>query len=336
MMVKLLKTLMDKLKIVTMGGGTGSFTVLQGLKKYPVDLKAIVAMTDDGGSSGELRDEMGVLPPGDLRQCLVALSESPEVLREIFNYRFSKGKMKGHNLGNLLISSLEEMKGGLDKALPYINNLLALKGEVIPVTFNKVKLAAELDNKILIGEHNIATSNLIDNCKLKRLYTDPRAKANHKAVKAIKEADAIIIGPGNLYCSILPVFLILGIKQALKKTKAKVFYNVNLVNNNKHTKDFNVFDFVNVIEDYLGKDLIDYVLFNNKKPSKKVIEKYGKEGDMTEFPKTNFLRKDNKILIGKNLISSGLYEQKKGDPLQRTLIRHDSDKLAKAIIKIVQ
>jgi len=323
-------------KIVTMGGGTGSFTVLQGLKKYPVELKAIVAMTDDGGSSGALRDEMGVLPPGDLRQCLVALSESPEVLREIFNYRFSKGKMKGHNLGNLLISSLEEMKGGLDKALPYINNILALKGEVIPVTFDKVKLIAELDNRILIGEHNITTSNLVENCKLKKLYIEPKAKANHKAVKAIKEADAIIIGPGNLYCSILPIFLISGIKKALKKTKAKVFYNVNLVNNNKHTKDFNVFDFINVIEDYIGKDVIDYVLFNNKKPSKRIIEKYGKEGNMTEFPKTNVLRKDNKIFIGKNLISSGLYKQKKSDLLQRTLIRHDSDKLAKAIIKTIQ
>jgi uncharacterized cofD-like protein len=323
-------------KIVTMGGGTGSFTVLRGLKKYPLELKAIVAMTDDGGSSGELRDEMGVLPPGDLRQCLVALSESPEVMREIFNYRFSKGKISGHNLGNLLISSLEEMKGGLDEALPYINNLLALKGEVIPVTFDKVKLVAELgNNKILTGEHNITESTLLIEQKLKKLYTEPKARANSRAIKAIKEADAIIIGPGNLYCSILPIFLVSGTKQALKKKKAKVFYNVNLMTQHGHTDNFNIFDYVDKLEQYLGKDIIDYVIFNNKKPFNLILKKYSEEGNIIDFPKEKRFKKDNKIFIGKNLISSNLYNQKTGDSIKRTLIRHDSDKLAKVIIKLL-
>jgi len=324
-------------KIVVMGGGTGSFTVLSGLKKYPVELKAIVAMTDDGGSSGVLRDEMGVLPPGDLRQCLVALSESPKVMREIFNYRFQRGRIRGHNLGNLLISALEKIKGGLDKALPHINDILALKGEVIPVTYDKVCLMAKFENKkVLIGEHRINASKVLKNQKLKKLFTKPEAKANSRAIKAIKEADLIVIGPGNFYCSLLPLFLVPGTAKALKKTKAKIVYNVNLMTKKGHTDSFNVFDFVKKIEEYLGEDVIDYVIFNNKKPFRAILKKYSSQGEIVKFPKYKIFKKNNKIYIGKSLISKNLYIQKKGDPLERSLIRHDSNKLAKAIVAICE
>jgi len=324
----------QKKKIVVMGGGTGSFAVLSGLKKYPVSLKAIVAMTDDGGSSGVLRDEMGVLPPGDLRQCLVALSESPEVMREIFNYRFSRGRIRGHNLGNLLISALEKIKGGLDKALPHINDILVLKGEVIPVTYDKVRLAAKLENnKVLIGEHKINASKLLKKQHLKRLFTKPEAWANPRAIKAIKEADLIVIGPGNLYCSLLPIFLISGIRRALKKTKAKVFYNINLMTKKGHTDGFSIFDFVEKMEEYLGKDVIDYVIFNNKKPPRAILSKYSSQGEIVKFPKYKAFKKSGKIYIGRNLISNNLYTQKKSDSVERTLIRHDSGRLARAIIE---
>jgi uncharacterized cofD-like protein len=322
-------------KIVVMGGGTGSFTVLKGLKKYPVELKAIVAMTDDGGSSGVLRDEMGVLPPGDLRQCLVALSDSPEVMREIFNYRFQGGRIRGHNLGNLLISALEKIKGGLDKALPHLSDILALNGEVIPVTYDKVRLIARLENKkILIGEHKINASKVLKNHKLKKLFTKPEAEANSKAIKAIKKADIVVIGPGNLYCSLLPLFLIPGIKKALKKTKAQVVYNVNLMTKKGHTDGFGIFDFVNKIEEYLGNDVIDCVVFNNKKPFRIILNKYSSQGSVVKFPKYKNFKKDGKLYLGRSLIGKNLYNQKKGDPLERTLIRHDSNKLAKIIISI--
>ncbi|TRZ83491.1 YvcK family protein [bacterium] len=325
-------------KIVVMGGGTGTFTVLQGLKKYPFELFAIVAMTDDGGSSGILRDELGVLPPGDLRQCLVALSESPEILRDIFNYRFSKGSMKGHNLGNLLISALETMKGGLDKALPYLNQILALRGEAIPITFDKVKLVAKLENgQVLSGEHLINTSKFLNkNHLIKRLFTQPKAMANPKAIKAIEEANAIVIGPGNLYCSLLPLFLIEGITKVLRDTKAKIIYNVNLMTKLGHTDGFSVFDFVKKVEEYIGNEVIDYVLFNNKKPSVAVLKKYAFQGEIVKVPQGKQDRKSKKIFIGKNLISKEIYEQKASDLLKRNLIRHDSDKLAKIISEIIK
>jgi len=320
-----------------MGGGTGSYTVLRGLKKHPLDLKAIVAMTDDGGSSGVLRDELGVLPPGDLRQCLVALSESPEILREIFNYRFSRGRIRGHNLGNLLISALEKMKGNLKNALPHLNHILALKGEVVPVSFSKVKLVAELENgQTLLGESRINRSKALKKHHVKKLFTQPIARVNPRAIEIIKEADAIIIGPGNIYCSLLPLFLIKGISSALKQTKAKIVYNVNLMTKLGHTDGFEIFDFVRKIEEYLLGRKVDFVLFNNKKPTKTVLKKYTHQGEIVKFPKENKYVKGKRVFVGRNLISKDIYQQKPEDLLKRSLIRHDSDKLAKLILETLK
>jgi uncharacterized cofD-like protein len=322
-------------KIVTMGGGTGTFTVLQGLKKYNVDLTAIVTMTDDGGSSGILRDELGVLPPGDLRQSLVALSESSQVMRDLFNYRFSKGKLKGHSLGNLLISALEKQKGGLDKALPYLNKILALRGQVIPISFDKVKLGAELENgQVIIGESKLEKLKSVNGKGIKRLFIQPQAQANSEALEAIKKADLIIIGPGSLYGSLLPLFLVQNIKKALQKTKAKIIYNVNLMTKHGHTDNFNIYDFIEVLENYLGKDIIDYVIFNNKRPPKKLLDRYTKEGEIVRFPSRADFRENGKIFIGRNLISQKVSKSQKGDHLKRSLIRHDSDKLAKVILSV--
>lgn len=321
-------------KIVVMGGGTGTYTVLLGLKKYNLNLKAIVAMTDDGGSSGILRDELGVLPPGDLRQCLIALSESPDILREIFNFRFSQGELKGHNLGNLLISALEKMKGGLDKALPYLNSILALKGEVIPVTFSKARLVAQLKNgHVLFGEHSINTNKLIKSHPIKKLFIQPKPKANPRAVEVIKKANAIVIGPGNLYCSLIPLFLVEGIQQAVSETKAKIIYNVNLMNKFGHTDNFCVMDFVKEIERYIGAKKIDYVIFNRKTPAPEIVKIYSNQGDPVQPGKLDAEKRDGRVFFSRNLIKDEIYQQKRQDILKRTLIRHDSDKLAKAILE---
>lgn len=322
-------------KIVTIGGGTGSFVVLSGLKKYPVKLSAIVAMTDDGGSSGILRDELGILPPGDIRQCLVALSKEDLLLRKLFLYRFDKGTFNGHNFGNLFMAALEKITSSFEKAVEKASKILNIQGEVIPVTLDKVWLRVKLENgQILKGEDKINRSKLLSKFKVKKLFVEPKAKANPKAISAILEADLIVIGPGNLYCSILPNFLIKGIPQAIRKSKAKKVYNCNLMTKLGHTDGFKVEDFLKKIEDYLGKGVIDYVIFNKKRPPKEFLKKYAKEGEeFVEFDKEVFKKRG---FIGDNLINPKIYQQDPADIfLKRTLIRHHPQKLAKIIISLL-
>lgn len=184
-------------KIVVIGGGTGTFTVLTGLKKYPVDLTAIVAMSDSGGSTGVLRDELGVLPPGDVARCLVALSRQDVLMRALMDYRFDNGKLKGHRFGNLLLSALEKTTGSFDKAVEKASDILRTNGRVIPSTLNNVHLMAEVGSRIVKGEEKIQMTKM--NGSLKRLWLEPSGKANPKALMAIRAADAIVIGPGSLH-----------------------------------------------------------------------------------------------------------------------------------------
>ena len=327
----------NKLKknIVVIGGGTGTFTVLSGLKKYPHNLTAIVSMADDGGSTGRLRDELGVLPPGDIRQCLVALSEADLILRDLFNYRFENGCLEGHSFGNLFISAFEKITGDLDKALEEVGNVLKIKGKVLPVTLDNVRLKAELENnKKVEGEREINKSWLISKLGIKKLFLNPSAKANPKAVKAILEADVIVVGPGNIYCSIVPNFLVKGIPEAIRKSKALKIYNCNLMTKHGHTDGFKVSDFVNKVEEYLGNKVFDYSVYNTKKPSVAFLRKYSHEGDWVD-PDNGVLQ--DKRFVKAELVSSKLYRQSPADTLlKRTLIRHDPDKLAKTIISLIR
>jgi uncharacterized cofD-like protein len=243
-----------KLKnVVTIGGGTGSYTLLSGLKKYPINLSAIVSMADDGGSTGVLRDELGVLPPGDVRQCLVALSESSEKLRELMNYRFEKGGLKGHNFGNLFLSALEKISGNFNEAVKEAIKILNVKGEIVPVTNSQSNLYVRLkNNKLLIGENEINHNYDLLKKGIDRIYYQPAVKANPRAMRIIREADLIIVGPGNHYCSILPNLLVGGISAAIRKSKAIVVYNCNLVNKPGHTDGFNLDDYVDSINNYIG------------------------------------------------------------------------------------
>ena len=325
----------NKKNIVVIGGGTGTFTVLSGLKKYPVNLSAVVSMADDGGSTGRLRDELGVLPPGDVRQCLVGLSSS-EKLRDLFNYRFGKGSLAGHSFGNLFISALEQVTGSFDKAIEEVGKILAIQGQVIPVTLNKVRLQAILKNgRELKGEHQISSSNLLKKTGIKKLLLIPRAKANQKALKAIEQADLIIIGPGDLYCSIVPNFLVQGLPQAIGKSKAKKIYICNLMTKKGHTDNFSLNDFVETVEKYLGQDVIDFVIFNTKKPAQQILNRYTQEGETVRLNK-KISKKKSFGLIGVNLLSSQIYQQDSNDRLRRSLIRHHPDKLAKVIMKLLE
>lgn len=321
-------------KIVTIGGGTGRFALLQGLKKYPVELSAIVTMSDDGGSTGRLMDEFGVLPPGDLRQCLVALSGAPHVMRRLMNYRFDKGELKGHNFGNIFISTLEMVTGSLDKALDLAGSVLNIRGRVIPVTLDKVKLIAELKNgKVIAGEDAIGDYQLVSRFGIKKLFLKPNGKANPKALQAIKEADIIAVGPGDLYTSLIPNFLVPGIREAVRRSQAKKVYIVNLMNKNGHTDDFEVGDYIHAFEQVIGKKkLFDTILYNTKRPTNALLRKYSDEGEPVVLGKKRV--HDKYEFLGANLLAGHLVKKAKGDVLPRALIRHDPQKLAAALMRL--
>ncbi|MEA2088538.1 MAG: gluconeogenesis factor YvcK family protein [Patescibacteria group bacterium] len=321
--------------IVVIGGGTGTFTVLSALKKYKdLHLSAIVSMADDGGSTGRLRDELGVLPPGDIRQCLVALSESDSLMRNLFNFRFSGGSLSGHNFGNLFISALEKITGSFDKGIEALEKVLNIKGQVIPVTLSKVALFAELENgEIIVGEHLI--DDIVINKKVKRFFLNPKAKINLKAKKALKEADFIIIGPGSLHTSIITNFLVDGMIKSICASKAKKIYLCNLMTKFGHTDNFRVSDFVSVIEEYLGKDCLNYVIYNNQKPDEKLIKKYQRKKEFFVYFDKEILSKKHYKSIGYNLLSNAGYQQNPADKIKRTLVRHDLDKLGKILFSIL-
>jgi uncharacterized cofD-like protein len=321
-------------KIVTIGGGTGRFTLLLGLKKHPVDISAIVAMSDNGGSTGRLRDELGVLPPGDIRQCLIALSGSALTMRKLMGYRFEKGGLAGHNFGNILISTLEKITGSLEEALRIVGAILNIKGRVIPVTTDKVELIAKLQNgKTIRGEDALDHYKLLSRVGVKDMYLKPRAVANPRALKSIREADLLVVGPGDVYTSLVPNFLVDGIAEAFVKSKAKKVYIANLMNLKGHTDNFSVADYVDVLEEVIGKrGVFDTVICNTRKPSSVLLKKYKKEGTPVVC---DMERLEGRTVTHADVLASGIATIAKGDKLRRVLIRHDSEKLAKVLVGLV-
>jgi uncharacterized cofD-like protein len=326
-------------KIVTIGGGTGSFMLLSGLKKYPIELSAIVSMSDDGGSTGVLRDELGVLPPGDVRQCLVALSDASDELRAIMNYRFTEGGLKGQSFGNLFLSALEKTHKNFLEGVRTAMGILKVKGEVIPVTGSNAHLHMELrDGTFLEGEDIIDHAHFQEQ-GVKKLFFRERVKANPRAVGKILNADVVVIGPGDLYGSILSNLIVPEIAKAIRKTRAKIIYNANLTNKKGHTSRFSVDDYVDAIENTIGKGRIDFVTFNTKNPAEKLIQKYSHQegkGFLVEFDEAKNPKRTYRLLRG-DFLKDGAVKKVKGDALAhtRSFIRHDADKLAKAIMECV-
>ncbi|RME59731.1 YvcK family protein [Candidatus Parcubacteria bacterium] len=321
---------MRKPSFVVVGGGTGTFTVLSGLKHYPVNLAAVVAMADDGGSTGILRDELGVLPPGDVRQCLVALSSSDLLMRKLMNYRFSEGRLRGHSFGNLLLSALEKITGSFNKSVEKASEILRIQGKVFPATLSKVQLVATLQNgKRIVGEHAIGEHSL---ARLRKITLEPRARANPQAVQALLNADVIVIGPGDIYSSLIPNFLVRGIRNAICKSKALRVYVCNLMTKRGHTDGFRVHDFSSLLESYLGCSF-DYVIYNTKKPAAQLLQKYAREGECyvaapPRLPKSKF--------IGSALLNTQFPKRTKGDILVRNLIRHNPQRLAHVLFSLAR
>jgi uncharacterized cofD-like protein len=315
-------------KVVVIGGGTGNFAVLKGLRNYDVDLSAIVSMADDGGSTGILRDELGVLPPGDVRQCLVALSDSSRLMRSLMNYRFENGGLGGHSFGNLLLSALEKVTGSFEKAVEEVGKILFIKGKVIPVTTHQVRLRMILDNrKVLEGEKEIYLSQEIDQ-GYKSIYLEPYPKANPHAIDEIMNADMIVMGPGGLHTSLIPNLLVEGVSSALRQSGAKKALVMNLMNRKGQTTGFKVSDYLQELVRFIGDDIFDFILVNNQKPSQELIEVYAEEGTLI----TNDLKEDRVILAP---LLGELKEGQKHDLIKRSLIRHDPKKLSQELMKIV-
>jgi uncharacterized cofD-like protein len=321
--------------IVVIGGGTGSFTLLSGLKTYVTDITSLVNMSDDGGSTGKLRDELGVLPPGDVRQCLVALSKS-EKLRDLFSYRFNEGSLSGHSFGNLFLSAVEKMTDSFSEAVELAGNLLRIQGRVIPITTDSIHLVmTDSDGNVTKGEYKIGNMNFGENRRPK-ISIEPNVSISKEAKSAIANADIIVIAPGNLYGSLAPPLVTGGMMSALKSAKAKIVYVCNLVTKPQQTDGFMVHDYTDEIERFIGTPVLDYVIFNTDEPTPAMLKKYTHDGEYPVGFDLEVMDSKHYQAIGLPLIDTEPIRHNTNDKIShnRSLIRHDSDQVARQLMKI--
>ncbi len=323
-------------KVVMIGGGTGSFTLLSVLKDYVQDITALVNMADDGGSTGILRDELGALPPGDVRQCLVALSRSSDQMRELFNYRFEQGTFEGHSFGNLFLTAVEKMTNNFSESVEFASEVLDIQGRVLPMTLDSIRLVIEFeDGSKEKGELKIGHMDFEGKTKPK-LSLDPSGKINPEAEAAINEADLVVIAPGNLYGSIGPALIIGGVAKALKATDAKIVYACNLMTKPGQTDGFKVSDYASEIERFIGKGQLDYVLYNDKQPKQELLDKYSEDEEFLVAWNDQALDCSSYRAIGGDFLSEKVHPTDENDKLRSgsTLIRHDAEAIAKQLMKI--
>ena len=321
---------MDKKKIVVVGGGTGNHTTLSGLKYEDCDLTAVVAMTDSGGSSGRLRAELGQLPPGDIRQCLVALApddRSSALMARLLDYRFNAGSgLNGHSFGNLFLTALTEITGNTATAIEEASRMLSIRGTVLPVTLSKSTLVARLkDGSSVVGEANIDQRSEKLDVPIDYVYLEPKAYAYPPVLEAIETADAIIMGPGDIYTSILPNLLVEDVSEAIKSSNALKICLCNLMTKRGESDGFNASDFVNLIREYLGTTSpLDYLVVNSAPYPERLLQRYSSSGqypvdvDLTECSKMV------KNVVREPLLSAGVY------------LRHDPHALASTIMGILK
>ena len=330
---------MKRKKVVVVGGGTGAYTVLSGLRKYPLELSVIITMMDSGGSNRVIRDEFGLLPTSDIRQCMVALAsdKSHELLRKLFTYRYSVGTgISGMTFGNLFMAALTDIFGSQEDAIQKTCEMLDVQGQILPVTFDSVELLARYDNgRQVLGEHYIdEPDGEQGKHRIVELEVIPEARVNPKAIKAIKEADLIILGPGDLYTSIICNLVVGGIAQAIATSKTKTVFVLNLMTKFGQTSGFSAKDHLHTLETYLGKGAIDYCLVSKDNHySKSILDRYKEE--------KAFLVKDDlgnpsaMDVIRRKLNSKKIYIKPGSAKLRRRLVRHDQTKLAKAIMSLL-
>lgn len=338
---------MTKKRVVVVGGGTGTHTVLRGLRKNAdsIDIKAVVSMSDSGGSTGRLRDEFGFLPIGDVRNALTALAaegdEYDSLLRQLFSYRFDKGSgLSGHNFGNLFLTALTDILGSEVAAIKAASHILHVSGEVIPVTTTHVELLAKYtDGTYIEGEDEIekVISTKVNGetsavNSIAALSLNPKANINPEAAKALIKADLIVFGPGDLYTSILANVVVDGFSEAVKKSSAQVVYVCNLMSKNGQTFGMHAAEHVSELAKYLGVNP-SVVFVNNSPLPADLVFKYEIEGD---HPILNNCKEDSYKVLEIPFIANEIIEISKSDSVKRSLIRHDSDVLAVELMKILE
>ncbi len=321
--------MVEDIKITTIGGGTGSSTILKGLKKYFKDITAIVTVADDGGSSGMLREDLGVIPPGDIRACLISLANTEKSMERLMNYRFKEGNLKGQNFGNLFLVAMADIYKDFVLGIEETSNILAITGKVLPVTLDNIKLFAELENgEIIEGESNITALNLEDknSSRIDRVFISPKfAKPLNEVVYEIYNSDVILIGPGSLYTSVIPNLLISEIGDALVNTKAKICFVLNVVNQSTETFNYKVIDHLNAIYKHCEGIKIDTIIVNNEKISDEINIKY-KRKSVSQLLLTDEEREYLKKL-GIRVLEEKLVSKTSG------YSRHNEDKLARLILE---
>lgn len=309
--------------ITVIGGGTGLSVLLRGIKKYTSNITAVVTVADDGGSSGRLREEFSMIPPGDLRNCLVALADTEPLMEKLFQYRFSgNSDLTGHSFGNLFITAMGEVTGDMELALKESSKILAVRGEVYPSTTENIKLSAIMtDGSVIWGESNIPESKK----SIKRVEIHPRhAEAVKSSLDAIKKADIIILGPGSLYTSIIPNLLVEDIALEIAKSKAIKIYICNVMTQIGETDNYTASMHLKAIIDHAGDNIVDYIIINNSIIDNKTLQKYREKNQFLVNIDVEEVEK-----LGVNIEEADIIDIKE-------MIHHDSNKLASTIMKIYQ
>ena len=314
----------NEAKVVVIGGGTGLSTMLRGLKQYTSHITAIVTVGDDGGGSGKLREDLGMLPPGDIRNCILALADTEPLMEDLLQYRFTEGSLKGQCFGNLFLAAMAGISENFEDAVQKMSSVLAVKGKVLPVTLDDMKLVAELENgEIIEGESKIPSEVIVRNTRIKKIAIKPiDAKPLEEAIKAINNADVIIMGPGSLYTSIIPNLLVKGIPEAICKSPAKKVYISNVMTQPGETDGFKVSNHLKVLMDYGVAENIDYVIANNGIIPPDIKEKYAKEN--AELVVLDY---ENISNLNVNVIEADLIK------ITKRYVKHNADKLAELIMK---
>jgi uncharacterized cofD-like protein len=313
-------------KIVVVGGGTGLSTMLRGLKEYSSNITAIVTVADDGGGSGVLRQDLGMLPPGDIRNCVLALADTEPTMEKLLQYRFEDGMLKGQSFGNLFLAAMHGISSSFEEAVHKMSSVLAVTGKVLPVTLENVRLCAELeDGNVICGESNIGKHYITHPGKIKRVFMEPEAISPlQDAIDSILEADAIIFGPGSLYTSIIPNLLVRGICDAIKESNAMNIYVCNVMTQAGETEGYSVSDHIKAIEEHSYRNIIDYCIVNTSDITEELKVRYHEEGaEVVTVDKEILEKKGIKIIVGEFVSVKG------------NLVRHNPDKLAESIIELI-